>query len=358
MERRTFALVMLAALASPRRALAQAAKKVWRIGYLSMASPEADRSWVEAFRQGLRDLGYVEGQNLVLEERHALMARERLPELAADLVRRDVDVIVVYGLSSYPTLPKAVGGRPVIMTVHADPLGTGLVASLARPGGNLTGLTDGHADLAPKRLELLKEAVPSVSRVGVLFNPKTGHAVRQWKLAEAAGPAVGVTIVPIEIKGAQDAERAFESTRKARIDGLIFAPDPTWWVGQQRQISRLAITHRLPTVASVREFAENGILIAYGTNFAELWRRSATYVDKIFKGAKPGDLPIEHPTKFDLVINLKTAKALGITVPRAGATRRSHHRIACQPPRLLARNRRHRPARRPRRVRGVHVAPA
>jgi putative ABC transport system substrate-binding protein len=323
MNRRGFALLSLAALSSPRFVVAQPPKKVWRIGYLSMASPEADRAWVQAFRQGLRDLGYVEGQNILIEERHAGMQRAKLPGLAAELVRKDVDILVAYGVSSYPTIANEVGGRPVVMTVHADPLGSGLVASLARPGGNLTGLSDGHAELAPKRLELLKE-VRSLSRVGVLFNPKTGHAVRQWELVRAAAPATGVHAVPIEIAGAQDLERAFEAMRKASIDGLILAPDPTWWIGQRRQLADLVLRLRIPAIGSVREFAEAGVLLAYGTNFAELWRRSAAYVDKILKGAKPGDLPIEQPTKFDLVINLRTAKALGISMPRALVLRADH----------------------------------
>jgi putative ABC transport system substrate-binding protein len=319
MQRRRFVLVTAAGLLAPRTALSQPAKKVWRVGYLSMASPEADRHWVAALRQGLRDLGYVEGQNLILEQRHAANDVAKVPELAADLMRRDVAVMLVYGSPALSALKKATANLPIVMTVHADPVGSGVVASLARPGGNITGLSDGHADLAPKRLELLKEFVPSVSRVGVLFNPQpaNGHPTRQWKLVQAAAPSRGIVAVPIEIRGAHDIERAFDTMRKERIDGVVFAPDPTWWVGQERRVADLAIKNRLPTIASVREFADHGILLAYGTNFADLWRRSATYVDKILKGANPGDLPIEHPTRFYLLINLRTAKALGISVPRS-----------------------------------------
>ncbi len=317
MDRRAFVLAALAGVASPRAALAQGAKKVWRVGYLSMASPEADRQWVAALREGLRELGYVEGQNTVLELRHASSQAAKMPGLAADLVRRDVAVIVAYGSAAIDATKKAAATMPIVMTVHADPVGTGTVASMARPGGTITGLTDGHADLAPKRLELIKEVVPSASRVAALLNPATPHAVRQLEHLQSAGPRMGVTILPIEINGANDIERAFAVMAKQRSDALVLIPDPTWWVGQQRRVANLALKYRLPAIGTVREFADQGILLAYGTNFAELWHRSATYVDKILKGANPGDLPIEHPTRFHLVINLKTAKTLGITVPRS-----------------------------------------
>jgi putative ABC transport system substrate-binding protein len=322
MKRRTFALVMLAALASPRFIRAQAAKKVWRVGYLSMASPDADRHWVAAFRQRLRDLGYIEGQNLLIEQRHASNDAAKIPSLAAELLQRQVAVIVAYGTPAI----QAMRGRsvPVVMTVHADPVGTGLVASLARPGGNITGLTDGHTELAPKRLEILKEVVPSVSRVAALFNPTNPSSARQWTLIQPAAPRLGVAVVPAEIRGAGEIERVFAAIVKERADAVFFMPDPTWWVGHEKRIAGLAIKNRLPAIGTVREFADHGALVAYGTNFAALWRRSATYVDQILKGAKPGDLPIEHPTKFDLVINLRTAKALGITVPRALVLRADH----------------------------------
>jgi putative ABC transport system substrate-binding protein len=315
MKRRRFVVATPAALVWPGIVLAQPAKRVWRIGYLSMASPDADRHWVDAFRKGLRDLGYVEGQNLVLEQRHAFNRAAAVPDLAAELLRRDVGVMVVYGSLAIEAVKTL--NVPIVMTVHADPLGTGVVASLARPGGNITGLTDGHADLAPKRLELLKEVAPSVSRVAAIFNPLTPHALRQWRLVAAAAPRVGLTLLPVEVRGTQDIEAALEAIVKQRADAMFMIPDPSWWIGQHERIANFAIKHRLPAIGTVREFAERGMLVAYGTNFTELWRRSATYVAKIFKGAKPGDLPIEHPTKFDLVINLKTAKALGITVPRA-----------------------------------------
>jgi putative ABC transport system substrate-binding protein len=314
--RRKFALLALATLATPQIVLAQT-KKVWRVGYLSMATPEADRHWVAAFRQGLRELGYVEGKNLVLEQRHAFNQAAKVPELADDLIRAEVAVMVVYGTPAIGVLKKHPLSVPIVMTVHADPVGAGIVPSLARPGGNINGLTDGHTELAPQRLEILKEVVPSVSRVAVLFNPDNPSTARQWKLVQPAGPRLGMAVLPVEIRGANEIERAFGTIAKERADAVFMSPDPTWWAGHEKRIANLAIKNRLPSIGTVREFADNGVLVAYGTNFTELWRRSATYVDKIFKGAKPGDLPIEHPTKFDLVINLKTAKALGITVPRA-----------------------------------------
>jgi putative tryptophan/tyrosine transport system substrate-binding protein len=314
MHRRTFVIGGLAGVAWPGIALAQT--KLWRVGYLSMASPDADRHWVAAFREGLKERGYVEGKNLVLDQRHAYNQPARVPDLAAGLVRAKVAVMVVYGSAAVAAVRKSAPGIPVVMTVHADPVGSGIVPSLARPGGNITGFTDGHADLAPKRLEILKEIVPSVSRVAAFYNPDIAHGARQWKLVQGAAPRLGITLVGVEIRRPEDIERAFAETTKRRAGAIFMIPDPTWWVGQERRIASLAIEHKLASIGTVREFAEHGMLAAYGTNFAELWRRSAGYVDRILKGARPGELPIEHPRKFDLVINLKTAKALGITVPR------------------------------------------
>jgi putative ABC transport system substrate-binding protein len=318
MKRRLFALLSLAALASPHALFAQR-KKVWRVGYLSAASPDADRRWVEALRRELSALGYIEGENLVLDLRHTSQRPGRLSEVAAELVRSAPDVLVVYG--SQPVAAVQKSGLPIVMTVHADPLGTGLVPSLARPGGNITGLTDGHADLAPKRLEILKDVVPSIKRVAVLFNPTTPHAVRQLKHVQSAAPAMGLSVVPLEVRSPAEVDAALAKAVQARADALFVAPDPTWWVGQHRRLAEFALANRLPTIGTVRQFADQGMLLAYGTNFTELWRRSAVYVDKILKGAKPGDLPIEQATKFDLVINLKTARAIGVSIPAAVALR-------------------------------------
>src|SRR5262245_2544001 len=322
MHRRRFVIGSLAALVAPR-GYAQKTK-VARVGYVSMASPDADRQWVAALRQGLRDLGYVEGKNLVFEQRHAYNQAANVQSLVAALARQRVDVILVYGSPAIAEVRRQAPAIPVVMTVAADPVGSGFVKSLARPGGNITGLTDGHADLAPKRLEILKEVVPSASRVAALYNPDTAHSLRQWKLVQQAAPRLGLKLVAVDIRGPGEIERAFADIRKQRAEAIFTIPDPTWWVGQVPRIARLAIENRLPLMGTVREWADGGALVAYGTKFAELWRRSATYVDKILKGAKPSDLPIEHPRKFDLVINLKTASALGITVPRTVVRRADH----------------------------------
>jgi putative ABC transport system substrate-binding protein len=181
----------------------------------------------------------------------------------------------------------------------------------------VTGLTDGHADLAPKRLEILKDVVPGIKRVAVLYNPGTPHAVRQLKHVQSTAPRLGLSIVPVEIRGVKDIDAALARVLEERADSVFVAPDPTWWIGQHRKLGEFAIAHRLPTIGTVRQFAEQGMLVAYGTNFTELWRRSAGYVDRILKGAKPGDLPIEQATRFDLVLNLKTARAIGVTIPRS-----------------------------------------
>jgi putative ABC transport system substrate-binding protein len=313
MHRRAFLLATLAAALSAR---AQPAKGLRRVGYLSMTSPERDLAWVGLLREGLKNLGYIEGQNLILEQRHAQNDAAMAVELAADLVRHEVEVMVIYGSSAMPALKKKFTGLPLVFLAHADPVGSGLVVSLARPGGNITGLTDGHADLAPKRLELLKDLVPSTARVAVLFNPRT-HATRQWQLLQAAAPGLGVTIVPMEIKSPKEIERAFEEMQAQRADAVVLAPDPSWSAGQERRTSDAAKRHRLPAIGSISEFADQGLLLAYGTNFGQLWRRSAVYVDKLLRGSKAADLAIEHPTRFDLVINLRTAAMLGIKVPRA-----------------------------------------
>jgi putative tryptophan/tyrosine transport system substrate-binding protein len=303
----------------PLVADAQSDRKVHRIGYLSLQRPEGDKSWVAAFRQGLRDLGYVEGENIVIQQRHASARPERLPGLASELVGLKIDVLVVYGAWALRhTGWKPPGTLPIVFTVDADPVGRGLVASLARPGGNVTGLSDTHAELVPKRLQLLKEVVPSVARVGVLLNPDSSLAPAQLKTAQAAAPALGLTVLPAEVqgRGRDDMDLAFARMGQQRLGGLLIIGDPTVSVHRAR-IAELAVQSRLPAISTVREWAEAGLLLAYGTSFHELWRRTATYVDKILKGAKPADLPIEQPTKFELVINLKTAKALGLTIPQS-----------------------------------------
>ena len=296
-------------------AAAQGPGKVWRIGYLSAVSAEADRSWVESFRDGLRELGYREGDNTVLEQRHAAQRLDMLPALAAELVRLQMDVVVANGTPAVQAARNAKEGLPIVMTVNADPVAAGLVASLARPGGSITGNTDGHADLGPKRLELLKAAVPSATRVAVLWNPATPQAVRQLENVQAAAPGLGVTLLPFEVRGPGDIDQVFLRIAKARAGALFVIPDQSWSQGQERRLAALAAKSGLPSSGTVREFAVSGFLMSYGTSFHDLWRRAALYVDKILKGTKPGDLPVEHPTKFHLVVNARTAQALGVTLP-------------------------------------------
>jgi putative ABC transport system substrate-binding protein len=316
MNRRQFlGIVSASLLAAPVVTEAQPAGKVARIGYLSVATPEGDKMLVAAFRQGLREHGYVEGSNVVIEVRHAAQRPERMPGLAAELVSLKIDVAVVYGTSAILALRKVHSTLPIVMTVHADPVGTGLVASLARPGGQVTGLTDGHADLAPKRLELLKTAVPSASRVAALLNPTVPQAKRQLDHLRHAAPALGLRLLVFEVTGPDDITRVFARAAREGADVVLIIPDPTWTSGQWARLADVAMKHRLPAIGTRSGHAEAGMLMSYGTNFTELWRRSATYVDKILKGANPGDLPVEQPTTFELVINLKTAKALGLTIP-------------------------------------------
>jgi putative ABC transport system substrate-binding protein len=273
MDRRAFLGTLAGGLlAAPLAAGAQPAGKVVRIGYLSLQREDGrdgDKSWVAAFRQRLRDLGYVEGRNVAIEQRHAAGRADRLPELASELVRLNLDVLVVYGLSALIDAGwKAPGALPIVFTIDPDPVGRGLVASLARPGGNVTGLSDAHADLVPKRLELLKEAAPSAVRVGVLFNPASSLGPAQLKTAQAAAPALGMTVLPVEVRGRgrQDIDLAFETMRKERFTGILILGDPTIGVHRSR-IAELAVKSRLPTVATLREGAEAGLLMSYGTDF-------------------------------------------------------------------------------------------
>ena len=319
MDRRTFlAGTGAVLLAAPLAAEAQEAGKTWRIGFLSPYSADYVRSWRVALQHGLRDLGYVEGRNLVLEERHVEGRLERYPELAAELVRLRTDVFVLHGAS--PEMVRAAeqasrNAIPIIFVANPDPVGLGLVTSLARPGGRLTGLSDFHSDLVAKRLELLKETVPSISRVAVLYNT-AAVSLNALKDTQAAASRLRLTVIPVEIRRGpepNDIDGVFTKIRSERADALNVLFGAT-----NVHVSRaadLAIKNRIPTIATGRRSTESGFLMSYGANFPDLYRRAAVYVDKIFKGAKPADLPVEQPTKFELVINLKTAKALGLTIP-------------------------------------------
>ena len=318
MDRRAFVAGTVALVATPLTAKAQQAAKTWRIGYLSLASGEVEqyKIWIAAFRDALRQLGYVEGENVIIEQRYAAGQIDRLPALAAELVHLNIDVLVAAPAGSALAATKVTSSIPIVFMGEPDPVGTGLVASLARPGGNATGLADAHADLVPKRLELLKQIVPSASRVGVLWNPSSPATAPQLKTVLAAAPALSLTIVPVAVKGStrHDLDRAFATIAKDQLGVLLIIADPT--LGNQRsRIAELSIANRVATSGTHRGWAEGGLLMSYGTNFVELFRQGAGVVDKILKGARPGELPVEQPTKFDLVINLKTAKALGLTIP-------------------------------------------
>jgi putative ABC transport system substrate-binding protein len=316
-DRRAFISTLAGGLlAAPLAAEGQQAANSPRLGFLSSSSSERDKPRLTAFLNGLRELGYSEGRNIFIEQRYAGGRFEMLPELAAELVRLKVDILVVSGAPASNAARNATSIIPIVMTDVSDPVGIGLVASLPRPGGNVTGLSDFNAGVVAKRLELLKELVPSVLRVGVLLNPANPSNPLQMKLTQAAAPALGVTLLPLEAKGPEDIDRAFAAMREERTGALLVFGDPMLG-SNNRRIVELAAKARLPTTYSRREMADAGGLMSYGAKFTDLSRRAATYVDKILKGAKPGDLPIEQPTKFELVINLKTAKALGLTIPQS-----------------------------------------
>jgi putative tryptophan/tyrosine transport system substrate-binding protein len=299
---------------------AQQPAKVARIGFLATTNLAANPHLQEAFLQGLRDLGYVEGRNVVIEYRDAEGTLERLPALAAELVALKVDVIVAPGTPQALAAKQATRTLPIVFAVAGDPVGSGLVTSLARPGGNVTGLSSVTADLVGKCLEQLTQAVPGVSRVAVLWQPG-GFGERaekdMQKAAEVAGRTLGLRLQFVEARRPADIGRAFSDMTRGRAGALTVLGGGTMLFAERRRLVDLAAKNRLPAVYPWRDFVDAGGLMSYGANFPDLYRRAATYVDKILKGAKPGDLPVEQPTKFELVINVKAATALGLTVPQS-----------------------------------------
>jgi putative ABC transport system substrate-binding protein len=318
MDRRDTVLALLALGAAPLAADAQQAAKVTRIGYLS-PNLAAGSHLRDAFLQGLRDLGYVQGRNVVIEYRDAEGKLERLPALAAELVALKVDVILAEGGTLGPRVAMQATRTIPIVFAAGDPVGSGLVTGLARPGGNVTGLSTLNAELVGKRLELLKQAVPGVDRIAVLRQPRAlgeRTAKDMLEAADVAARALGVQPQFIEAGGPDEFARAFSDMTRARVGALTVLPS-AMFLREHRRLAELAAKNRLPAVYVSREFVDAGGLMSYGANQSDLFRRAATYVDKILKGAKAGDLPVEQPTKFELVINLKTAKALGLTMPQS-----------------------------------------
>lgn len=309
MDRWVVLTVVLSLLAAPLVPEAQQLGKVPRIGILSAGVASAHE---EAFRQGLRDLGYVDGQNVAIVPRYAEGRFEKLPDLANELVRLNVDVIVASPTEAIRAAQRATKTIPIVMAFSGDPVGSGIVAHLAQPGGTITGLTSVAPELTAKRLEFLKAIAPEISRVSFLANQATPK--RFVSETEVAGRALGVQITPVLVQDASELDRVFAAMAKTSVDGLVV---DLVLHEYRRRIADLALRHRLPAISGPKEFAEAGGLMAYGPDYADLFRRAATYVDKIFKGVKPGDLPIQQPTKFELVFNLKTAKALGITIPQS-----------------------------------------
>ena len=304
---------MLTALCAS--AEAQQPAKVPQVGYLTGATPEGQSARIEAFRQGLRELGYVEGKNIVIEYRYAEEKLDRLPALAAELVRLKVDVIVTGGGGNTRAVKNATNAIPIVMAQDADPVANGFVASLARPGGNITGLATLAPEISGKQLELLKEIVPNLSRVAVLAAPSTTPGnVQQRREIELAAGAFRVQLQYLDVLGPKDIETAFRAASKGHADAVLVLRGSV--LGSQgRQISEFAVKSRLPAIYGTRQSVEAGGLMSYGVNFTDLERRAATYVDKILKGAKPADLPVEQPMKFEFIINLKAAKQIGLTIP-------------------------------------------
>jgi putative ABC transport system substrate-binding protein len=302
------------ALAAPLLSFAQQQPKVWRIGYLSPQS-RLDPPYDRAFLQGMGERGYAEGKNLIIEWRFADGEYERLPALAAELVRLKVDVIVASTSPAIRAAQKVTTTIPIVFPTTGDPVGSGFVANLARPGGNITGLANINLDISPKLLELLMTIVPRLSRVAVLGNPSSStHSAILKSIQAAALKIVGVRVFSVEARTREEIGRGFVLMTQERADGVIVAADP-FLIQQGRQIALLAVQHRLPSITQPPVYAEAGGLMSYGQNIADSHRYAATYVDKILKGAKPADLPVEQATKLVLVINMKTAKALGLTIP-------------------------------------------
>lgn len=303
------------ALTAPFTSFAQQQGKVYRVGFL-WESPAVFPDAIEAFRQGLRDLGYVEGRNIAIEYRWAEGKPERMRELAEELVRLKVDVIMAPSSVYTGAAKRATSTIPIIFMSHADPLGSGHITSLARPGGNVTGLSIMMTETNVKGLEMFKEAIPGLSRIAVIWDPATPSHGPGLKAIETAGPSLGFRIQSVAVRSATEYESAFSAMVRERANGVLVLSTPLFIAGAKR-LAELALTHKLPSMFGPRHHVEAGGLMSYSPDRADLWHRGAIYVDKILKGAKPADLPVQQPTKFELVINMKTAKVLGIKIPQS-----------------------------------------
>jgi putative ABC transport system substrate-binding protein len=316
-RRRFLQTVTVSVLAAPLAADAQQAGKVPRIAFLGATSPSDRPHLLDAFRQGLRELGWVEGQNIAIDYRYAEGRLDRLPDLAAELVRLKVDIIVSFGTQGVTAARNATETIPIVMIAVRDPVGTGLIASLAHPGGNVTGVSGSPGlGIVAKQLELLKETVPKIRRVAILSNPTNAYHQLAIKEVTVAARSLGVQLQLLEARGPAEFDGAFAAMAAERVGALLVVSDVIF-NNHRTRLADLAARSRLPAAYGVRESVEAGGLMSYGASFLDIHRRSAAYVDKILKGAKPADLPVEQPTKFELVINLKTAKALGLTIPQS-----------------------------------------
>ena len=314
-RRRRFLIGAGALLAAPLAAVAQQAGKVYRVGFL-WDSPAMFPDAMQAFRGGLRDRGWVEGRNIVIEHRWTEGRYDRLQQLAEELVRLKVDVIIAPSSIYTGAAKRATSTIPIIFMSHADPIGSGHVSNLARPDGNITGLALMMTETNAKLLELLKEAVPGLSHVAVLWDPATPSHGPGLKAVEAASRTLGLRLKAMPVRSTTEFEGVFAAMVRERVGGVLVLSTPLF-IAEARQLAELAIKHKLPTMFGPRSHVESGGLLSFGPDRADLWRRGAVYVDRILKGAKPADLPVQQPTKFELVINLKTAKALGITIPQS-----------------------------------------
>jgi len=315
-DRRTFIGTLAGGLvAAPLAAEAQQTGQVYRIGFLGTATPSLMSVWLTAFREGLRERGYVEGKNIAIERRWGEGKPERFPILAAELVKLKVDLILTSGSQAVRAVQHATSTIPIVMAVIENPVERGFVTSLARPGGNITGLSFQDSELVTRRLQLLKEVLPDVSRVGVLWN-STDDDRSALKAIVGAATSLGLSLQILDVRAAEDLIRAFEAAKQQHAQALVQLASP-FFAAHRKTMLDLSAKSRLPTTCQERTFVVDGCLMAYGPSFPEMFRRAAYYVDRIFKGAKPGDLPIEQTSTFELVINLKTAKALGLTIPQS-----------------------------------------